>query len=91
MINYCQLERLETNKEASITRSCWPAQANCTLTRKKEGYRSMNHVTHNAIVNFILGVADDKYRESGLGLKRETRPPFPGISERLSRWEDQTL
>jgi len=23
----------------------------------------MNHVTHNAIVNFILGIADGKYRE----------------------------
>lgn len=23
----------------------------------------MNHVTHNAIVNFILGIADDKYPE----------------------------
>ena len=35
----------------------------CTITRKKEGYRSMNHVTHNAIVNIILGIADGKYRE----------------------------
>ena len=34
-----------------------------STTRKQEGYRSMNHVTHNTIVNFIWGIATGKYRE----------------------------
>ena len=33
----------------------------CT-TCKQEGYRSMNHVTHTTIVNFIWGIATGKYR-----------------------------